>query len=210
VYSLAFSPDGKTLASGHNDSTILVWDIPEASWAGAAKAAANPKDLERWWDDLAGADAKKAHIAIWELTDRPEQAVPLLQDRLKPASAVPRDQVRQLLRDLDTKEFKTREAASKRLANLAEDVEPALQQALKVSTSAEQRRRIEGLLAAPRIVPAGDKLRHLRVLEVLEHIGTPDGLQVLQGLAKGAPEARLTQEAKAALERLGQRAIPLP
>jgi WD40 repeat protein len=210
VACLAISPDGKTLASGHNDSTILVWDIAEASRTAAAKAAANPKDLEHWWDDLAGGDAKKAHSAIWELAAHPEQAVALLRDRLKPAAAVPPDQFRQLLRDLDSKEFGAREAASKKLAEFADDVEPALQQALKVSKSAEQRRRIEALLAAPRIVPPGDKLRHLRAVEILEHIGAPEAQQVLQGLSKGAPETRLTQEAKASLERLNQRPISLP
>ncbi len=210
VTCLTISPDGKTLASGHNDSTILVWDMPEASRPRAAKAAANPKALEAWWTDLAGSDARKAHIAIWELGDRPQQAVPLLRDRLKPASALPPEQFRQLLRDLDSMDFKTREAASKKLATFSDDVEPTLQEALKVSKSAEQRRRIEDLLAAPRIVPPGDKLRHLRAVEVLEHIGAPESLQILQGLAKGAPEARLTQGAKASLERLGQQAVSLP
>jgi WD40 repeat protein len=224
VSCLAISPDHKTFASGHNDSTILVWDIapkggmlsrPDVEDKSAKsrigrESMAPRKDLEAWWIDLAGDDAKKAHLAIWELADRPEQAVPLLRDRLKPAAAVPRDQVRQLLRDLDSKEFKTREAASKQLATLAEDVEAALTEALKVSTSAEQRRRIEALLAAPRVVPAGDKLRHLRAVEVLEHMGSPEGLQVLQGLAKGAPEARLTKEAKASLQRLNPRVVSLP
>jgi hypothetical protein len=201
VSCLAISPDGKTLASGHFDGTILVWDISKANRPVAPKGAANPKDLENWWDDLAGADAKKANIAIWEMADRPEQAVPLLRDRLKPAAAVTRDQIRQLLRDLDSKEFKTREAASKRLANLPEDVEAALTEALKASTSAEQRRRIEALLAAPCVLPR-------RAVEVLEHIGTPEAQDVLTTLGKGAPEARVTREAKASLERLGKREFP--
>ena len=44
----------------------------------------------------------------------------------------------------------------------------------------------------------------LRALEVLERIGTPEARQILLSLAKGAPEAALTQEAKASLERLGK------
>src|SRR5207244_10113873 len=27
TYSVAFSPDGKTLASGHQDGTIIVWEV---------------------------------------------------------------------------------------------------------------------------------------------------------------------------------------
>jgi hypothetical protein len=45
----------------------------------------------------------------------------------------------------------------------------------------------------------------VRAIEVLEHIGTPDANELLQTLATGAPEARLTQEAKASLERLAKR-----
>ncbi len=44
----------------------------------------------------------------------------------------------------------------------------------------------------------------LRTVEVLEIAGTPEARQVLEQLAKGAPEARLTQEAKASLERLAK------
>jgi hypothetical protein len=40
---------------------------------------------------------------------------------------------------------------------------------------------------------------------VLEAIGTPEARKVLQTLAKGAAEARLTREAKAALARLARR-----
>ena len=29
VYALAFSPDGKTLASGSRDGTVKLWDVPE-------------------------------------------------------------------------------------------------------------------------------------------------------------------------------------
>jgi hypothetical protein len=50
----------------------------------------------------------------------------------------------------------------------------------------------------------------LRALEVLEHIATPEAQQVLKTLATGAPEARLTQEAKASLARLARRTASRP
>ena len=56
-----------------------------------------------------------------------------------------------------------------------------------------------------RDIPAGDRLRALRTVAVLEYAGTPEARHVLVALAKGAPAARLTQEAKAALERLAKR-----
>jgi predicted Zn-dependent protease len=58
--------------------------------------------------------------------------------------------------------------------------------------------------------PSAHSVRTLRALEVLELAGTQQARQVLQELAKGAPEAQLTQEAKAALERLARRVPALP
>jgi hypothetical protein len=40
---------------------------------------------------------------------------------------------------------------------------------------------------------------------ILPQMGTRDSKQILEMLAKGIPEARLTQEAKASVERLGRR-----
>jgi len=44
-----------------------------------------------------------------------------------------------------------------------------------------------------------------RSLDVLEHVNTAEALAVLKGLAAGAPEARLTLDAKAALDRSAKR-----
>ena len=45
-------------------------------------------------------------------------------------------------------------------------------------------------------------LQAVRAIEVLEHIGTAQAHQILNTLAQGMPEARVTRETKAALERL--------
>jgi len=42
----------------------------------------------------------------------------------------------------------------------------------------------------------------LRAVEVLEHIGTAAARGLLERLALGAPEARLTQEVKAIVRRM--------
>ena len=46
------------------------------------------------------------------------------------------------------------------------------------------------------------RLRELRAVEALERMATPEARRVLGGLAAGVTDARLTQEAKAALDRL--------
>ena len=44
---------------------------------------------------------------------------------------------------------------------------------------AEQRRRIEALLATPRVVRSPDTLRAVRAIEVLEHIGSAEARRLL-------------------------------
>ena len=47
-----------------------------------------------------------------------------------------------------------------------------------------------------------DQFRVPRGVEVLERIGTREARRVLEAMARGMPESRLTGEAKAALARL--------
>src|SRR5207244_7167682 len=62
VYALALSADGKTLASGSNDSTVLLWDVAEiVRPIAATKTALAAKEVESLWQDLAGEDAAKAY-----------------------------------------------------------------------------------------------------------------------------------------------------
>jgi hypothetical protein len=75
-----------------------------------------------------------------------------------------------------------------------------LRQALRGKPSAELRRRVGDLLQ--RLVTASpQRLRALRSLELLEGMNTAESRLLLQSLAGGAPDAWLTREAKAALDR---------
>jgi hypothetical protein len=49
--------------------------------------------------------------------------------------------------------------------------------------------------------------RSLRVVAVLEDIGTSAARQLLAELAKGAPGARLTREARESLDRLHRKTV---
>jgi hypothetical protein len=134
------------------------------------------------------------------LSAAPREAVALLRERLRPAEAAG-DEVKRLIADLDAADFRRREAASVRLAVLGEQAEEALHDARKRAASVEQRRRIEALLAAPGLVRSPEVRRQVRSVEVLERAGGAEARKLLEALARGAPEARLTQEAKAALAR---------
>jgi RNA polymerase sigma factor (sigma-70 family) len=201
VQAVAFSPDGTRLVSGGLDTTGLVWDV--SRFTRPAKAAAlTAQELEVSWADLAG-EAQTAYRAIGRLRSAPKQAAALLGERLKPAPSADVERIQAFIADLDSPQFKTRDQAMKELEKLSGVAEPALQKALAGKLTLETRQRIELLLQKldDTGLPA-EVLRQLRALEVLEALGTPEARQVVERLAGGAAEARLTREAAAVLRRL--------
>jgi WD40 repeat protein len=213
VRSLAFSADGKTLVSASDDATALVWDVPGAIEAARQRAPGDQSapDHEPQWTALLSADAGQAYAAMGELAARPRETVAFLKERLQPAAAVDPRRLSRLLADLDSNRFAAREKAMQELEQLAELAGPALQKMLANQPSPEVRQRVEKLVAKlDQRVPAGEVLRTQRALEVLEQIGTAEARQLLQRLAEGTPEARLTQDVKKSLERLAKRSAAQP
>src|SRR5262249_49458524 len=113
-------------------------------------------------------------------------------------------QILRLINDLNSERFADRQKATEALQGLRDLAEPALRKALREKPTLEVCQRVESLLEKL-VNLSPEELRLLRSVEVLENIGTPEALQVLKSLATGAPEARLTQEAKGSLERLAKR-----
>jgi hypothetical protein len=207
VTSLDISPDGGRLVSGSADSTGLIWDLKDvlAAKPGPARSL-QPEELECLWAALAGADAAKAYRAMEELEGAPPQAVPLLRRHLTPAGPGDAPVRRRLIADLDSDQFAVREQATRKLEEQGESAEPALRNALKSRPSLEVRQRVERLLGRlSKAVPSAEVLRGLRSVELLERLGTPAAQGVLKTLVNGSPEAQLTQEAQASLERLAKR-----
>jgi dipeptidyl aminopeptidase/acylaminoacyl peptidase len=206
--SLAFARDGTRLAAGLDNGSILLWNLAGDLRVPLLKnTESSNAEIERRWGLLASQDAQEARRALWELSATPQRTLLFLQGRLVPAEAPEQAHLTRLICDLDDNDFSTRESAETKLKGLGELAVPALQGALARPPSLEARRRIERLLTqltAPGL--AGDRVRAVRAVEVLEHVGTPEACHLLQKMTKGVADARLTREAKAALERLGRRA----
>jgi WD40 repeat protein len=209
VDSLAFSPDGKWLAVGGSANTALVCDVA-ALTAGKIPEAAQPtaKELDSLWGDLNGADGAKAYRAVTRLAAAGKESTPFLKERFKAEPAPDERRIARLIADLDDPSFEVREEATAALARLGKKAEAALTRALEKTESTEVRVRAKRLLEKindPLSPLPSEELVKLRMLEVLTKSGTPEARDLLKELAKGDPEARLTQEAKAALDRLAQR-----
>jgi WD40 repeat protein len=205
VLSLAYSPDGKTLASGSADTTILLWDVSKLD-ARLPAASPSPKELDDLWSDLKGGDAERAFQAVRTLIAAGDETATLIQDRMPAVAEPDAKRVGRLIKDLDDDAFAVRDAAAKELAQFGEVIEPALKRALAAGPSVDAKSRLEELLGSAASDPFGEKdLRLHRALLVLEQLGSPAARKCLEGLARGAPAARLTRDAKAALDRLERR-----
>ena len=202
VSSLTFSPDGRRLASGLADTTILVWDVgplPRMAAALDADGAAGA------WADLS-ADARKAFAARNALACSPEATLPMLKQHLRPAPPVDAERLGRLLAELGSDQFTVRQKAQKELEDMGELARGAYQRTLAEKPALEVRQRIEGLLQKQRgPVTKPEKLQALRAVAVLEDIATPEARQLLETLARGEPEARVTQEAQTSLGQLARR-----
>jgi RNA polymerase sigma factor (sigma-70 family) len=200
VRSLAFTPDGKMLASGLMDTTTVLWDVSNIT-PRSQKKDLSPEALDQLWGDLAGTDAAKAYAAIWTLADSPDQALALLSKHLRAAPPIDPHHIETLIAQLAHDDFAKREEAERELKKMGEAAEEALRAVLKQSPFLEVRRRVEALLASPPPWTPQDSesLRRCRAVRVLEQIGSPAAGLLLEKLvhdAATAPETRLAAEAR--------------
>jgi hypothetical protein len=201
IEALAFSADGRRLASSGTDSTTLVWDLTPGPNAGASDDTA----VAAWWADLAGDDAARASVAAWHLAAAPGPAVTLLRQHLRPVTADDLKAARARIAELDGESFDVREKAAAEIERLGTAAVPALERALRDRPAPEAKRRIEQLLEKLDPLPgSGEPLRAWRALAVLERAGTPEAKRLLQELAAGEPGVWLTREARDALRRLAK------
>ncbi len=199
VTALAFAPDGKTLASSSRDGTVLLWDLSNKSAAAKPAGKLGAAELDKCWDDLAGADTGRAYQSIAELARRPDEAATLLADKLVKHPILT---LKRLIADLDDDNFQVREKASTTLAKLGRLARGALTKAMEADPSPEVKRRIKALLdKSDDATESPEYLRLIRAVDVLERLGTKEARDLLATIAKDAADADLVREAKASLAR---------
>ena len=161
VLSIAFAPDDRSVASGSDDGTVLCWNLTNNAKDQAAEI--NADRLQALWTDLAG-DAPRAYDAIWSLSARPKQVMPLLQANLRPVPAVPQEPIEKLINELDRQNFVARDRAMLALEKLGDKAIPSLIKTLAKKASPELRRRAEALLdkaESQQEEPSKDAIRSL-------------------------------------------------
>jgi hypothetical protein len=197
VTLLAFSADGTTLFSAAWDASVIVWRLRPAALADSLARA----ELDQMWEALGG-DAEGAYKSIRKFAAAGKQGAAFLKDHVPPLTGVDKKKIETLIADLDSDDFETRKGATETLERLGEMVEPALRRAQESKPSLETSKRLDALLQLlGSSTLSGSQVRDLRALEALELGGSEDAEEVLQAIAKGAEGARLTREAKAALDR---------
>ena len=204
VNAIAVSPDSRLLISASADNTVRAWSL--SGHMQSAKPALLPeKLLEASWQALRRDEGGPAYDAVGTLASSPEQSIKLLAERLLPAPAPDVQRITTLIADTGHARFAVREKATGELERLGAEAEPHLVKAVSYSTSMESRRRAERLLEKLQNGGvAGDALRSVRAVEVLERIGNSEARAVVKSLADGAPDARLTVEAQSALKRMNK------
>jgi WD40 repeat protein len=200
ITRLAFSPCGRFLATASEDTTALLWQVTAPLTEKPVRL--RPEQLNKLWSDLASPDARAAYQAIGELAAAAEQAVPFFKERLRPVP--PADRYAGLIADLESDRFAVRQRATQELERAGDAAEPAVHDALRRNPSLETRTRLERLLEKLDGWSA-ERQQTLRAIEVLENIGTGEARLVLDQVTSGPAEARRTQQAKAARDRMAKR-----
>jgi WD40 repeat protein len=203
IFALAFSRDGGLLASGGANGTILVWKVPQDD---SVPVVQNAEEADSLWQALGAGDAVAASRALAGLAAAPAQALPIFKERLPSiGKELDHPKLARWIAELDDDSFKVREQATRELTLVGDDAADALRQALNKNPSAESKRRIEDLLAHLKKGGYSRRLRFLRALEALEHIGTPQAKELLRELVGKPMSDELREEVQDSLRRLGEK-----
>src|SRR5262249_16661348 len=139
-------PDARRLALGTFDGAVHLVSLTPAGFDPDQSKKMTAEQIAKQWDILGGDSPSNAHVAIWTLSAAGDAVLAPAAGRLRPKKA---DGARtaQLLKDLESRRFATRDAAFKELQKLGDAAEPDIRQALKGQPSIDARKKLEELAA---------------------------------------------------------------
>ncbi|MEK7270843.1 MAG: hypothetical protein AAB215_07900, partial [Planctomycetota bacterium] len=199
VRAVAFSPDGRFVATGSSDTTAILWSAP-----GDGRASVH-STLEEAWKTLGGKDPLLAAAFAETFLKGPSESLPFLAARV--GLPLPPNTVRDAIRRLDADEFEVRERASETLIGLGEAVVAEARKTLKESPSPEVASRLEEILerVEGRDSPpfeSGPVLQELRAAWILERIGSPEAVRILEAVRDHSMSGWVRSQAGESLKRI--------
>lgn len=203
IVSLAFSPDGRRMATGDENGGLRVWKVPAPP---PLVDALNGHSSHNLWGILACDRPERAHEAVLSLASRGDEAIEALREEF--AAREKEAPVLHLAGQLDSADPATRAAARAELEWMGVLAEPGLRRALAGEITEVLRKETEALLdqAESRLSASRVNRQRRSGLRILESIGSPRALDVLQRIADDSPSPREAADANAAIDRLRARA----
>jgi WD40 repeat protein len=208
-----FTPDGKRavlvgLSTEKQENTrqgaVYIYELP-AKVLNPPAAQIDEATLETLWNDLNTDNDLRLQRIQQAFKAAPKPAVELFRKKIPPISKELAAKVEQWMVNLDDQVFTVRDQAMKDLKDVVHTFGPLIKTRQEKEPAGEIRNRLTFLLkqTAGEPLPAS-LVRELRALAILEQIATAEAVQLLTDLANGAPQARLTNEARDANERVGR------
>jgi hypothetical protein len=201
VTSLTFAGTGRTLVTGSDDTTALVWDLWARPPDARADSPLDDREADRLWAALGDEDARTAYDALGRLSRDLGAGLRRAKASVRPVPAGDGARLADLIRALDSPRFADREGASRELAKAGEAAAAAVRKALAGRPATETEARLQRLADAL-AASTPDRRREARAVELLERVGTPAAMDLLGEWGAGAENAALTEAALAALGRL--------
>lgn len=200
ITQVSFSPCGKYVLTSGADSTVLVWEVANCFLTSGAMSSlsADPAVL---WRALSSPDPAVGGAAIVLSARNPAPFLRSAEHQVRSIPPIPSAKLRRWLRDLEEDDFATRVNAEERIERIGPHVASRLRDVIQKSPPLETRFRLQKILSRLACRKPPHYLRDARVIGVLESLDTPAAVRLLRELARGAPEAVLTQVARAALAR---------
>jgi hypothetical protein len=173
----------------------LAGDDRELLWSALFEDHPDPETANVL--EFAPARYSLALQAMASLVLHGENGIPWLEKKLGPPFDL--KHAPQLVKDLDSPEFKKRHEASQQLAGMGHAAAPFLKNAKDLSP--EGQKRVHLLLNKLKGTAVAYELRYCRIIDVLEHINTAPARALLKLIADGKYDPTFADEARKALKR---------